>query len=307
MDEVEDEVRAITEDIDTNPLTRYDAERERVAAAVSSYAVRDDDTDVLVPTECLAEDLEVEYELPVGFTPGKIPKLVAANPWGIVLATLLAAGLTMTWVALTPGERFSTSEDLFIARGDPDVANYYVLRHLPRYALKSERDRWSRDNSPNGRRLNEDPARPLGSHAAAGSGPALAPRPVPVAARRSLSGPSAPPLYDRTEVTIVFERRGGDNGPEALSLRQLKEIRDLEHEIYEWADEKRVCWTATTAEDAPCLPFDGLISYMYPTVTQGANGSLVFDGRRLLGSNRRPASAGVEPEPRVSWGRTGGR
>ena len=42
----------------------------------------------------------------------------------------LAAGITLVWVALTPGERFSVGEDLFIAQGAPDVRRFYELNNL---------------------------------------------------------------------------------------------------------------------------------------------------------------------------------
>eukprot|EP00966_Prymnesium_polylepis_P229739 5315715-Prymnesium_polylepis.1 len=66
---------------------------------------------VVVPTECLGEELEAAYELPAGYSAGTIARLVSSHPWQIMVAVLSLSALTTIWVALSPGDRFSTDED----------------------------------------------------------------------------------------------------------------------------------------------------------------------------------------------------
>ena len=48
----------------------------------------------------------------------------------------------------------------------------------------------------------------------------------------------------------------------------------------QWADRSRVCWTATVDAEAPCLPFESMLNYLYPTIEGNVHGnsSLRFDG-----------------------------
>lgn len=206
MRAVDDEVPTATPELATSHLVRYDAEKQRVADALSSYHQQAHADDTTVPTECLAEELEEAYELPSSFRAGRVAVGISSHPWQIVLSVLLLSAITTLWVGLTPGERFSTKEDLFIAKDDPAVENFYVLRHLPPNALKSPADVWPSDRR---RRLLPSPSE---------------------RASRQLSSQS-PDLDWRQAVTLVYERRGIDNAPKVLSLRQIKAIHDLEHEI----------------------------------------------------------------------------
>ena len=90
MQAVADEAPDVSGELDTDPLTTYDAERQRVVDAISDrFATQDTEEIDLVPTECLGEELETVLELPAGFSEGRIATLVALHPWRVVLTVLL--------------------------------------------------------------------------------------------------------------------------------------------------------------------------------------------------------------------------
>jgi hypothetical protein len=102
---------------------------------------------------------------------------------------------------------------------------------------------------------------------------------LPFSARSQLGGHRS--LYtdpavaaDRASITLVFEKRGS-SASDVLGLRELKAIHDIESELHAWASdsETKPCYQAA---DGSCVPMDSLNSWLYPTVSPGAQ--LSFDG-----------------------------
>lgn len=74
----------------------------------------------------------------------------------------------------------------------------------------------------------------------------------------------------------------------------------------QWADRNRVCWTASILPDAPCLPFDSLMNYLYPSVERqlvANQSSLVFDsGMNVsIGDCSLPPFGEVDVMDTIEW------
>ena len=91
---------------------------------VEQVDLQADDDSLAVPTELLQEDTST-VELPSAYAELGVAKLIAAGPKKVLAAIYSAALLSTVWVLLTPGDKFSVSEDLFIARHAPDVRSFY--------------------------------------------------------------------------------------------------------------------------------------------------------------------------------------
>lgn len=121
MQRVEDEVPLVSADLDTNPLTQYDSERQRVLDVVEQHqrhgedtrrADREEDDDELtVPTEYLAEDFEGTIELPASFKPGALATLVSSAPRAVLRSIFFLSAIT----ARDPCLALSAARDLAVA------------------------------------------------------------------------------------------------------------------------------------------------------------------------------------------------
>ena len=107
-------------DADTNPLTLFDSERERVRAAVDEYieeeAQQDSrggggDGEQAVPTEMLQEDLSGVLELPADYRELPFAAYVAARPKQVLMFIYGTALVSLLWILMTPGDRFNVDED----------------------------------------------------------------------------------------------------------------------------------------------------------------------------------------------------
>ena len=109
-------------ELDTNPLAQLDSERVRVQSELCEAIAkgRCAPSDDAVPTELLAEDLEVEIELPQR-EPCEAALYVADQPRSVLGALFGLAAICSLWVAMTPGERFAVDDSLFEPRSAPDV------------------------------------------------------------------------------------------------------------------------------------------------------------------------------------------
>ena len=87
--------------------------------------VQEPDDNLAVPTELLQEDTSNVLELPSAYAVLGAAKLIAGGPKKVLAVMYSAALLSTVWVLLTPGDKFSVSEDLFIARHEPDVRSFY--------------------------------------------------------------------------------------------------------------------------------------------------------------------------------------
>lgn len=272
---------AVSHDMDREPLRQYDSELERVKGLVDEYAQErpaEDEDDELqaVPTEVLQEDLDATIELAPGFRAGRVATCVADSPSKVLLAVFVAAAVSTLWVVLTPGERFSVSENLFIAQGAVDVRRFYELNHVD----TAETYHGYRRALSAGRDAASDAAAELASGGRAG---VVAGGVVPggavaggSAAQRRLAATD-----EHDAVTLVYERRGL-GASNMLDRRQLKEMHDFERGLFAWADEQQVCWANPTGGPAShgCNPIDSLLNYLYPSAVGSAgSASLFFDGR----------------------------
>ena len=214
-----------------------------------------------VPTEMLEEDVTIE--LPTDFHEMSIASLIATRPRPILASIYFVALLSTIWVLLTPGDKFSVSEDLFIARHDPAVASFYGQAHLETASMQLAPGYSYPTNRRHQRRLN----------------------------------------YPSTDmVTLVYERRGlGSRN--VLGLRQLKTIHDFEQRLWEWSRASGACCRSDAGSDSQaCLPMDSLLSYLYPRVEtapdtkSGEEGlsKLHFDGRMRVEHNG-PLSTCADP------------
>ena len=87
-------------------------------------------------------------------------------------------------------------------------------------------------------------------------------------------------------VTLVFGSRGGEN---ALGLRQLQEMHNVESELVAWAQSEGVCVRA--GAEGECLPPDSLSNYLFVSADPQAH-QLTFDGASASAS---PGSCALPP------------
>lgn len=223
------------------------------------------------PTELLQEDAIVSgMELPSHFRELGVASLIARRPAAMLCGVYFVALVAFVWVLLTPGERFSVSEDLFIAQHDPDVSSFYDQAILRTASTQLRADRL---DSAIADHLDSVPRR-----------------------RRLTRGIEA--------VTLVYERRG-ISSRNVLGLRQLKTIHDFEQRLWEWSVQSGTCSTEFVGSGSTshgCQQVDSIISYLYPSVetspttgnAAGGQRKLHFDGHMRV-ENPSLLSACAEP------------
>lgn len=315
QDEDEREGRVPLTSSDSAQLS-YESERRRVQEVVTDYEHQQHESERerrggepdehAVPTEYLQEDLDVVLVLPPDFAAGKLASLVAGRPKRLLTWLYGVALVLALWVALTPGDKFSADERLFTAATDPDVKRVYDLGNPYMYPL-----------NPADRQLGQEAAAAAAAASAAARARALG----------QLGHDDVDPRDHMTccgadfavPLTIVYERRGSGLPDSMLNLRQLKAMRDLEHELAEWAAREGTCWAdgvdAATVKSAYvkhkgsplCHSPDSILNYLYPHVEgvprPGGSATLHFDGRMELtdGGCSLPPFSGDDVTETTRW------
>ena len=221
-----------------------------------------DHTEVAVPTEALLEGANAVLTLPADYRELRIAALIVKRPKRVLAAVYSIAILTTIWVLLTPGDRFSVSEELFVANQDPDVRAFYDQGTLETAVTQLSAGYIYPVNRPATRRL---------SHLSAGS--------------------------SIESVTLVYERRGlGSRN--VLGLRQLQTIHALEKQLRQWSMQSGVCSQSALSGPSSqgCMPMDSILSYLYPYVEdEDGKRSLYFDGRMESDNGWLPSGPCTDP------------
>ena len=232
----------------------------------------DEQAELAVPTEMLQETVSGVLELSSDYHTLGIAKLITGRPKRLLASIYLAAIVLTVWVLLTPGDKFSVSEDLFIARADPDVRSFYdqgkletaSLQLLPTYVYPADRKN-----------------------------------------RRRMS-PSA------EAVTLVYERRGLGSrnvlGLRQLMTIHDFEKRLWEWSVQSGVCSTD---GGGGPDSGQCLPMDSFLSYLYPsleTVGEGGqqrklhlDGRMRVDDRWLLSTCADPPFSSHDVADTLSW------
>mmetsp|Transcript_31762 Transcript_31762/g.101317 ORF Transcript_31762/g.101317 Transcript_31762/m.101317 type:complete len:2320 (+) Transcript_31762:93-7052(+) len=299
-------------------------EEEHVKHVLNSYAAEAHDgaDGGVIPTEYLQEDLGVTLELPRSLQRMKNPVclVVAAFPAAVVGLSLLVSCVASLWLASSPADLFSVSEELFLDATHPDCRFYMAARRelgantageqMRAWSGRGARALTSMATSRHQRRLVDAPP-PRRRLASLGDNPNCpnctrfndgsrqSPRTTAID-RTSSAGPAGwceGSSLALDSVTLVHTMRDPAGGGSVLDPRSLAQMRMAEARLMEWARANGRC-DPTPHLACECQSIDSFANYVFPDLQfqAGAEGApspaLVYDAE-LSRTGAFPAGIGA--------------